>query len=83
MQRIPFKKIENEYAHSVKIKDTCSGCQRCVKSCPVDNLVFENGKVKAKGQCMFCYRCINLCPQKAITAWIDKPVKKQYKGIYD
>lgn len=80
-QRIVFKKAEKNYAGSVRIKDSCNGCRQCVSHCPMDNFYVENGKIKVKEQCMICYRCINLCPQKAITVWIDRPVKKQYKWL--
>ncbi|MDO5409356.1 MAG: EFR1 family ferrodoxin [Lachnospiraceae bacterium] len=81
-QRIPFQKKEKEYAASIQISDTCIGCKKCIRSCPAGNLFFEDGRVKAKAQCTLCYRCMNGCPQKAITNWIQKPVKKQYRGIF-
>lgn len=80
-QRVIFKKVEKEYVNSLKINNSCNNCQKCINLCPINNLYFKDGKIKTKKQCMFCYRCINFCPQKAITVWIDKPVKKQYRGI--
>lgn len=56
----------------------CVNCNLCVKNCPTENLVIEEGIVKAKSECTLCYRCVNLCPTKAISIFSKKKPKKQY-----
>ena len=59
----------------------CVGCGKCVKQCPVQNLVKKDGKAAPLGGCVLCYRCVNLCPMKAITLVGSEPPREQYKGI--
>jgi ferredoxin len=66
---------------SVKIDDDCNGCGLCIQICPMHNFRLENKIIIPEGNCTLCFRCINKCPQKAISVYIRKKVKKQYKGL--
>ena len=46
--------------------DACIGCGQCVKNCPMNNIVLENGKPIWGNQCTHCMACICYCPTEAI-----------------
>ncbi len=56
--------------HSVRpevIEKKCIGCRMCMKICPVNAHIYENGKVHIdKEICIGCGECIIVCPQEAI-----------------
>jgi ferredoxin len=45
--------------------DNCNGCGICAKICPVENIVFNDGKPVWGDKCEVCLGCIQWCPQKA------------------
>ncbi len=45
--------------------DSCNGCKRCAKTCPVCNIVVES-KPKWGSECTSCLACYHICPQRAI-----------------
>lgn len=49
-----------------KVTDACVSCGRCVRVCPVGNVVLKDGKPAFGNQCELCVACIQWCPQKAI-----------------
>jgi len=50
-----------------KDKDKCTGCEICVKICPVNNLfINKNGIAEYKDECIICMRCTSFCPVEAI-----------------
>ena len=51
-----FYKIDNE---------KCIRCMKCVNSCPVHNIKFENDKFKFGKECLMCQRCVMYCPKDA------------------
>lgn len=55
-----------------QIRDTCTGCGLCVRVCPVDNIVMEQGRPVWNHRCENCLACYNLCPNKAIGSGITK-----------
>ena len=57
-----FKSTKKFYA-----EDTCIGCGRCEKNCPLQVIKLENNKpVWTADKCCKCSACINSCPVKAI-----------------
>lgn len=48
------------------VSDTCIRCGKCVRQCPVNNIVLKNGKVRFGNHCMFCLACLHQCPAQAI-----------------
>ena len=64
----------------------CSGCMRCVKSCPVDAIKGESKKPHKIDQsiCIKCGSCLEACPEKfnaieKVTGKIDKKVIEEEK----
>lgn len=56
-------------------KDTCTGCESCISSCPFDALHMEGGKAVVDEKCTFCGACVDVCPVNAITL-----IKKEESG---
>ncbi|HMK76376.1 MAG TPA: electron transfer flavoprotein subunit alpha [Thermodesulfobacteriota bacterium] len=48
-------------------KDTCTGCESCIPSCPFDALSMQEGKAVVDEKCTFCGACVEVCPVSAIT----------------
>lgn len=46
-------------------KSKCVNCNRCVKACPMGNIVHEDGKFRFRGDCLMCARCSFNCPTDA------------------
>ena len=72
--------VEQKANKHIGITKDCTNCGVCVKICPMNNLIQENGRTAHKHDCTMCYRCVNNCPHKAITAVFHGKVRKQYKG---
>ncbi len=47
-------------------RDKCTGCNKCVKECPQNNIYLKDGKVKFHHHCDMCMRCSFFCPTNAI-----------------
>ena len=59
------------YRHFIKadpffVKDSCTGCGSCVKACPLNNIVLQDGKPSWGAECTHCMACICTCPAQAI-----------------
>lgn len=53
-------------AKKFKASDDCISCSLCVKKCPLNNIVLENGRPKWGDECTHCMACICYCPKEAI-----------------
>ena len=57
----------------------CTRCGACVKNCPMNNVVMNDGELpKWNGVCAMCLACIHRCPVRAI----DYARATQKKGRY-
>ncbi len=65
--------------------EKCTGCGICVKVCPGDALVADNGKMKMTPpgtlDCIFCGDCMAICPTDAITMISPPKFSRFYKTI--
>lgn len=75
------KSMEAKAKSGVKIDADCTVCGACAARCPMKNLEKTDDKIIHKDNCTVCYRCVNLCPTRAITTFIHKKPKWQYKGL--
>ncbi len=50
-------------------KNTCTGCEQCVDSCPVEAISMneEDIAVVDPDECVDCGDCVDVCPVEAIT----------------
>jgi len=48
--------------------ETCTGCETCVESCPVEAIKMVDGKAQVDPDtCVDCGQCVDACPTQAIT----------------
>jgi len=74
-------RLELKLTEGVRIHEECTACNLCVGFCPMKNLMNCDGEIRHLNNCTLCYRCLNFCPQKAITVYIHRTPKWQYKGL--
>ena len=43
--------------------DTCTNCQKCTRTCPVDITVHKTARV-ISDECHACLQCVTVCPEK-------------------
>ncbi|MBP1910215.1 indolepyruvate ferredoxin oxidoreductase subunit alpha [Methanolobus bombayensis] len=49
-------------------KNTCTGCEQCVDSCPVEAISMNDDvAVVDPNECVDCGDCVDVCPVEAIT----------------
>lgn len=66
---VPFNPIWCKYKLTAKdfhVKDSCIGCGKCEKLCPLNNIELADKKPVWRNQCTHCMACISNCPVKAI-----------------
>lgn len=63
------------------ISEDCTGCGKCAKLCPVNNIKMLLGRPDFSDKCMNCYACIHKCPQKAINIGKRTENKTRYVCI--
>ncbi len=53
-------------------EEVCTGCEKCIKICPVDAIYMEEGIAKLnEDECISCGACIAACPVDAIEPVIE------------
>ena len=71
------------YAQFVLDEESCNGCGRCVKTCPIQLLMIEKDKARPNNRydnfrCITCQNCVSVCPQGAVTIEGDYRVEKGF-----
>ena len=54
------------YGRGLKSTDNCTHCEKCVRECPVDNIIDDKGKIRFGWKCIWCMHCVYTCPDNAI-----------------
>ena len=60
--------------------ESCVGCSRCLKVCPLNNITSRERKPVWGSRCTHCMGCINLCPVGAIEYGNKTRGKLRYHG---
>ena len=66
---LPFNPVWCKYKLSAKdfyTKDSCMGCGKCAKLCPLNNIKLVDQKPVWGKECTHCMACISNCPIQAI-----------------
>ena len=66
---VPFNPVWCKFKLTAKdfyVKDTCIGCGKCEKLCPLNNITLTEKKPVWGNQCTHCMACIGNCPTEAI-----------------
>lgn len=61
-----------------KANSRCVGCGKCVRECPLENIVLKDGTPIWHERCALCLRCYHVCPFDAITYGKATKDKGQY-----
>jgi len=56
---------------SIEVKETCTGCGVCVRTCPFGAIEVVEGKARIGDACTLCTVCVRSCPFHAIV--IERP----------
>lgn len=66
---VPFNPVWCKYKLTAKdfyVEDSCIGCGKCEKLCPLNNIKMEEKKPVWEDHCTHCMACIGNCPVNAI-----------------
>jgi ferredoxin len=55
--------------------DKCTHCQKCVRSCPAQNITFDGSRFHFARACTMCMRCVMYCPADALRIGLLQPFK--------
>ena len=53
-------------AKPFRVTADCTGCGKCTRVCPQNNISLASGRPVWSAECIHCMACINHCPAKAI-----------------
>lgn len=58
--------------------DACTGCGRCARACPTQNITMADHRPCWGDNCAFCLRCYHICPHHAVAYGSATRSKGQY-----
>ena len=67
-------------AKQFRVTETCIGCGKCEKVCPLGNIRMNEKLPSWADRCTHCMACINLCPMDAIEYGKGSVGKIRYRG---
>lgn len=70
-----------KFAKDYHVTDKCTGCETCVKICPMRNVTMVEGRPRFGKNCERCMACIQWCPVKAIEYKSIIEKRKQYRHL--
>jgi ferredoxin len=84
-QRIVFTWLYNlsfphihEMDKNFWVDERCNQCGICVRVCPAQNLVMEEGRLIWGSHCEHCLACLQWCPQEALQYGRKTPQYRRY-----
>ncbi len=60
------------------VSDSCTGCGKCERLCPLGNISIKDNKPVWNGSCTHCMACISYCPVSAIDIGKATKGKRRY-----
>lgn len=60
---IRYSMSPRKFSHN----DKCISCGKCVKSCPLNNILMVDNYPVWNNNCAMCLACYHICPKKAVT----------------
>ncbi len=75
LQHLFYWRMSDRPFHST---GACTGCGICAKSCPLHNIIMEEGRPRWLGHCTHCTACYHHCPQNAVQYGSFTKNKGQY-----
>lgn len=66
-------------AKAFMVGDSCIGCGKCAKVCPLNNVTLKDGKPVWGNNCTHCMACICYCPAEAIEYGKNSVGKPRYR----
>ncbi len=66
------------------IVEKCTGCEKCLPSCPFSAIRIENKKARILDSCSLCGACVDACPLQAIVLEKEKirVDLSSYRGVW-
>jgi len=58
--------VINSSFYARVLEDNCTGCELCVKSCPMDAMMIDDAACVSPERCIGCGVCAMMCPSEAV-----------------
>ncbi len=71
----------NAMFEAVIDQEACTGCENCIKRCPVGAITVEDTASVNRNQCLGCGLCASDCPAEAITLNLREDGAKPFKNV--